>query len=292
MQAMILAAGYGTRLLPYSKYRPKPLFPLLNIPLLHLHIELLRGTGFDHIVVNCHYLCAQIRAALQGIHDIILIEEEHILGTGGALRNAGAYFRDEPLLVTNGDIYHNIDLAKLYRQHKQGGAQVSLAVHDCPRFNGLQVEKDTVLSFDAAEVSDALAFTGIHVLDPSVLQAIGGGKSCILERYRGMLAEKSAIAAVRVDDRYWRDMGTPADYLALHGQLLVGKAPPLGRLQQRVAAPFYIDGGAELGNNLNMVEWCSIGRAKIGNNVTITRSVIWDGAAIADGSTVTDTIVV
>ncbi len=88
MQAMILAAGFGTRLLPHTLLRPKPLFPLLNHPLLLLTIRRLQHAGCDHIVVNCHHLRAQIVAALAGLPGVTVLEEETILGTGGGLRGA------------------------------------------------------------------------------------------------------------------------------------------------------------------------------------------------------------
>ena len=110
MQAMILAAGFGTRLLPYTELRPKPLFPLLNKPLLLLTIERLQRAGFDHIVVNCHHLRDQIVDLLQDLRGVVVQQEDIILGTGGGLRLALNVFRNEPVLVTNGDIYHSVDL--------------------------------------------------------------------------------------------------------------------------------------------------------------------------------------
>ena len=86
MQAMILAAGFGTRLLPYTKYRPKPLFPVLNTPLLVAAVRRLKKFGFSRIVVNCHHLGEQISAALDDIDGVRIQYEETILGTGGGLR--------------------------------------------------------------------------------------------------------------------------------------------------------------------------------------------------------------
>ena len=86
MKAMILAAGLGTRLLPYTLKRPKPLFPILNKPLLHLTIDRLKQAGATEIIVNSHHLRPQIKRALQGEEQIILQEEDTILGTGGGLR--------------------------------------------------------------------------------------------------------------------------------------------------------------------------------------------------------------
>ncbi len=100
MQAMILAAGLGTRLLPHTSIRPKPLFPVLNSPLLLLTIARLKNFGFDHIIVNCHHLREQIVEAVELIEDVMVIEEEIILGTGGGLRGAVTTSRSTPTCLS------------------------------------------------------------------------------------------------------------------------------------------------------------------------------------------------
>jgi mannose-1-phosphate guanylyltransferase len=293
MQAMILAAGYGTRLHPYTEHRPKPLFPLLNIPLLQLTIDRLKSAGFNHIVVNCHHLSNQITDLLADTPEVIIQEESTILGTGGGLRYACEKLLDEPLLITNGDIYHTIDFVQLYRKHLQTGCPVSLAVHDYQRFNSLLVEGDRVLDFDNKSNPSALAFTGVHVIDPTILRGIvNGQKSCIIERYRTLLKNDVRIAAIRVDGQYWTDIGTPADYLELHRGILKKEIPCWQEVHGTPESPLYIDTNATLGNSLKTEEWVCIGRAQIGNNVTISRSVIWDGAMIPDNSQISDSIIV
>ena len=172
MQAMILAAGFGTRLLPYTNIKPKPLFPILNIPLLLLVVQRLQDCGFDHIIVNCHHHKDQIHALLADIPGVYLQEEDEIMGTGGGLRLALDLLRDEPLLVTNGDIYHTVDYLDLYNEHVKKGSEVTLAVHDYPRFNGLSIRGDRLLCFDKYPDADVVAFTGIHMLDPELLKPL------------------------------------------------------------------------------------------------------------------------
>jgi NDP-sugar pyrophosphorylase family protein len=293
MQAMILAAGYGTRLHPYTEYRPKPLFPILNTPLLLLTIERLQSAGFDHIVVNCHHLRHQIRELLADIPGVIVQEENNILGTGGGLRFAYDKLLDEPLLITNGDIYHTIDFIKLYKKHLQANCPVSLAVHDYPRFNSLMAAEDRILGFDVKTKPGSIAFTGVHVIHPEVLlNIVKGEKSCIIDCYRDLLQDKEQIAAIRVDGHYWTDIGTPADYLELHRGLLKNEIPCWQEGKRALLTPFYIDERATLGKELETVEWACIGNAQIGNNVTICRSVIWDGARIPDNSQISDSIIV
>jgi NDP-sugar pyrophosphorylase family protein len=292
MQAMILAAGYGTRLHPYTDYRPKPLFPLINIPLLKLTIERLQNAGFNHIVVNCHHLKVQMLTLLSDIPGVIIQEESAILGTGGGLRNAYEQFLDEPLLITNGDIYHTIDYCKLYEEHIKTKCRASLAVHDYPRFNSLFVEEGRVRAFDHKSNPDALAFTGIHVIDPGILSDIPQGqKSCIIERYKKMLQDNEKIAAIRIDGQYWTDIGTPADYLELHRGILEGDISCWQEVERISGTPFHIDAQATIGKKLKTIDWVCIGKAQIGDNVTISRSVIWDGVKVPDNAYIEDSII-
>jgi mannose-1-phosphate guanylyltransferase len=290
MQAMILAAGFGTRLLPYTKLRPKPLFPLLNEPLLLLTIKRLQHAGFDHIIVNCHHLKEQIVTALHGLKGVVVQEEDIVLGTGGGLRMALATMRDEPVLVTNGDIYHSIDYLELYKSHEAGNAPVTMAMHDYPRFNNVCVKQGLVTGFGGQGNEDCLAFTGLHVLDTEVLKDIPEtGKSCIIDRYRQLLMNGGNIQAKDVTGCSWTDMGTVADYLALHGQLLTGEIP----LWREFATSYK---GTDLCQQRTTKhifdDWVCVGNAPLPKELHLTRCVVWDTAILENGSEYTDRLLV
>ena len=142
MKAMILAAGFGTRLRPFSFQRPKPLFPVLDIPLLTRIISQLRSYGIGDILVNCYHLKEQITAFLHGRTDICIQEEQKILGTGGGMRQALDFFGQDPCLIVNGDIFHTIDLEKVIEEHRKSGHAASLIIHDFPRFNNVRVAEE------------------------------------------------------------------------------------------------------------------------------------------------------
>ncbi len=291
MQAMVLAAGFGTRLLPYTKLRPKPLFPLLGEPLLLLTIKRLQNAGFDHIIVNCHYLKEQIVETLAGMQGVVVQEEEMVLGTGGGLRMAQPLMRDEPILISNGDIYHCIDYQKLYRAHLLGAAVVTMALHDYPRFNTVTVRGDQVTGFDGLG-EGRLAFTGVHIVDPEILSAIPlSQKCCIIDRYRALLREKRDIAAQRVDGCAWTDMGTVEDYLALHGRLLKGEIPLWPEFLNHFEGGFLVDQRLER-RGLNLVEWACVGKAYVDGDTTLSRCVVWDGAKLGARKKYSDRLLV
>ena len=298
MKAMILAAGFGTRLLPYTLKRPKPLFPVLNRPLLHLTFGRIRAAGFAEIIVNCHHLRHQIKEALRVEKDCQIQEEEKVLGTGGGLRKALPHFGEKPALVVNGDIYHTIDYREVYQDHCASGADVTLVLHDYPRFNNVAVDDNLMITgFDhshAAHGEKILAFTGIHVLNPGVLKIISpGSPSCILDCYKKLLEQGGTIRAHIAENHYWTDMGTPEDYLGLHAGLLQKKIPAYDELTPILAsAPFAGMQNASVGSNVRLLDWACLGNGSIiGAGATIARSVVWNGAKIAADSTIQDAIV-
>jgi NDP-sugar pyrophosphorylase family protein len=293
MQAMILAAGFGTRLLPYTEFCPKPLFTLINRPLLLLTIERLQRAGFDHIIVNCHHLRRQVIDLLLNIKGVVIQEEDMILGTGGGLRLAMKSFRNEPVLVTNGDIYHMVDFRSLYEDHQKDSASVTLAMHDFPRFNKVSVQDNQVTGFDSSGGRGSLAFTGLHVLNPEVLNTIPLMKPVsIIDLYRRLLEEKKFIRALRVDGCYWTDIGTVDDYLSLHGSLLTGDIPWWPELGVQPESPFFLAEGMCRADTVVMRDWICAGRVEIGEDVHLERVVLWDGVSIPGGSRLKDVLII
>ena len=295
MQAMILAAGFGTRLLPYTKICPKPLFPLLNEPLLFLTIRRLQAAGFDHIIVNCHYLREQIVSALAGMSGVIIQEEDTVLGTGGGLRLALSNMRNEPLLVTNGDIYHTVNYRELYHAHDSGKAVVTMAMHEYPRFNKVTVQGDYVTGFGDQEGGNLMAFTGLHVLEPDVLEYIPLNQEySIIDRYREILLDGKKIRALNVDDCSWTDMGTVDDYLALHGKLLKKEIPLWEEFSHLPGEefPFLVDEQASLGKAVSFQDWVCIGRAQLAHKSNLQRCIVWDDARVEEGTNYLDTLLV
>jgi len=300
MRAMILAAGLGTRLLPYTLSRPKPLFPILNKPLLLLTINRIKNSGFSEIIVNAHHLREQIKDALQDETNCILQEEEIILGTGGGLRMALSHFGHEPVLVANGDIYHTVDYQEVYRNHCASKADVTLVLHDYPRFNDVSVDENFMIkgfNISAAgqgNLNKTLAFTGIHVINPEVLRSISpDAPYCIIECYKQLLEQGGSIRVHLAKDHFWTDMGTPQDYLKLHAELLGKNILVYEELGEELAeSPFVGIQNASIAKDVQFQDWACIGKgATIGAGATLQRTVVWDGAVIPPGSVIQDAIV-
>jgi aminoglycoside/choline kinase family phosphotransferase/GTP:adenosylcobinamide-phosphate guanylyltransferase len=222
MKALILAAGLGTRLLPYTRHTPKPLFTLNGRPVLDLTVERLQLAGCQEAMINTHYHPEQIDRFLADRSYAIPVATRHepeILGTGGAIRNVADFWSGEDLLlVVNSDIVTDIDLARVVAFHGTHRAAVTMVMHDFPRFNSVWVDPGAwVTGFDASKQPGPdhrlLAFTGIHVVTRRVLDFLPPrGPAHIIDAYTAMLRAGQGIKALIVRDHYWQDIGTPESY--------------------------------------------------------------------------------
>jgi len=162
MKAMILAAGYGTRLWPLTADRTKPAIPFLGKPLVGYVAEYLAGYGFNDVVVNLHHRPESVREALGdgskfGVKLNYVIEEE-ILGTSGALDNAKELLAGDTFLVINGKIITDIDLSKAYETHKKTGAIATLVLlpnYKRERFSQVITKEGTVIGFGGMPDKDS-----------------------------------------------------------------------------------------------------------------------------------------
>lgn len=134
MKAMILAAGLGTRLKPWTLSHPKALVPVKGIPMLERVIYRLKEEGFDEIIVNVHHFGEQIIDFLNnrdfGVRCLVSDERDTLLDTGGGIVKADVLIGPEPLLVHNADILSNASLAELMAAHIENGDDSTLLVSD------------------------------------------------------------------------------------------------------------------------------------------------------------------
>jgi aminoglycoside/choline kinase family phosphotransferase len=220
MKALLLAAGLGTRLRPYTLTTPKALFTLAGRPLLEIHIRNLAAAGCEAVGVNTHHLPGPIEAFVAARRFGIPVHLRHepaILGTGGAIRNWADFWDHRPFLVLNADIHTTIDLRQVYGFHLRRRPAATLVLVDDPEFNTVSVDADgRVRGFcetSANAPAGALTFTGIQVLDPVVLDYLperGFGHS--IAAFRAMIAAGKTVRALVPAQGDWKDLGTPARY--------------------------------------------------------------------------------
>ena len=218
MKAMILAAGFGTRLMPYTEKTPKALFSIAGRTALDWVAQRLQAAGSTAIVINTHHLNTAIESFIAD-HDydipITTCYEKQILGTGGALKNVAWFWDDQPFVVVNSDVFTDIDIQAAYQFHLDHASPVTLVLCKDPEFNSVTVRPDgTVIDFiPADDETETWTFTGIHVIDPVVLDLIPAGRfSSIIDIYRKLMLQGSTIHAYFPQDILWDDLGTPSRY--------------------------------------------------------------------------------
>ncbi len=225
MKALILAAGFGIRLLPYSKTIPKPLFTLLSKPMLGHCIDKLVNIGCRQILINTHHLNDQVKRYVNTSphYNIIkILHEPEILDTGGAIANAEPFLKSDDFFVINCDIISNIDLKKVYEFHKKSNCLSTLVLHDYKKFNKVKIDKQNYIkNFDTKK--NGLAFTGVQVLSPEIFyyfqNKISGKapdktlqkKFSIIEIYKNLCKTK-LIKAFVDKNIFWSDIGTKEAY--------------------------------------------------------------------------------
>lgn len=289
---MVLAAGLGTRMRPLTRRMAKPALPVLNRPLIHWTLEALARAGVREVVVNLHHLPATVRrAAGNGAAFGLRITYSHerlILGTGGGPRKARRLLGDEPLLLVNGDVVFGFDLAALLAQHRDSGARVTLALLPRPRGSGYTPIRlgsgGRIRSIGGPGRGPALLFTGIHVLDPRLLDRLPPGASdSVRDLYLPMIRSGEPVHGARVRGA-WYDLGRPWLYLRAQVEMLAaGASGPLH-------PPSLIDPGAHVAPEAR-VSASIVGKgARIAEGAVVSRSLLLPGARVGPRARVVDSI--
>ena len=281
---MILAAGFGTRLQPLTNHKPKALMPVANRPMIARVIEYLKGLGVREILVNAHHHADQLvdyldRGRPFGI-SIEIRKEPEILGTGGGIKNSSGFWGPEPFIVINSDVLTNIPLDRAYADHQKTGSLASLILHDLKDHSRILVNADNeILDISPENKPNRLSFTGIHILDPAILDYIPSGRFYhIIDTYRELIRAGKKLKAHVVKDHYWYDIGSIDSYKKAN-QGLLANFPEIG-LNSR------IEPGA------HFKDWAIIGpQCVVEQDALIAQSILWDNVRIKKGCRVMDSIV-
>lgn len=218
MKAMILAAGYGTRLKPLTDTIPKALVPFKGEPMINYQIRKLVNCGFEEIIVNAHHFAEQISGYFgrnsSGIN-VNVIEEKEILGTGGGILNAEKYFRDEKFfLVINVDVYTNFDFNKIIEFHKIRNPLASLTVQKRKTKRYLEFDNEMKLlcrETENSRIENLYAFNGVHIISNKIFQNRRIEYLDIIDLYFEMMNNKNEILGFNIGECEFRDLGKIAN---------------------------------------------------------------------------------
>ena len=293
VQAMLLAAGLGTRLQPLTDLRPKPIVPVANRPLAAFAMEHLAKSGVRTIVANTHpqpeLVESTLKAACPRDVQLRFSREATLLGTGGGLRKAYGSFDDPQasVIVMNGDTLFAPDLTHAYAEHHARGAVATMILRrtSAPeRFGAIGIDaqgwvRSLLGTPDDARVSRSLMFTGIHILAPEAFSAMPESGCVIRTAYRQWVDGGAPVLGI-VDDSPWADLGTVSEYHRLNLELASGLFSWPG---VEPCGGCILSGSAEPSDNIRR---SVIGAdVQIGEGVALDRCVVWSGTRVDRSAT-------
>jgi NDP-sugar pyrophosphorylase family protein len=322
MKAILLAGGKGTRLRPLTIHTPKPIVPIFNRPFLHYQIDRLKQVPeIDEVILSLNYQPRRIEEVFgdgseAGIK-IRYVVEPAPLGTAGAVKYAGDKLTDS-IVVFNGDVLTEIDLAAVIRLHRerQAKATIVLTPVDNPSAYGL-VETDSegnVRRFlekpKPEEITTNLINAGIYVLEPDTFDRIPSEVAWSIERsYFPSLVERGETFVAYTYDGYWIDIGTPEKYTQVHRDIMDGRyatgpfrdlAPPRisvaadARIEDgaSIEGPCFIDEGALVKAGARIGPYSVIGRqTQIEEDAVIDGAIVWPNCRVSREAVVRNAIV-
>ena len=292
MRAIVLSAGYGTRLWPLTEDRTKPAIPILGKPLVGYVAEYLAGYGIDEIVVNLHHRPESVREALGdgsrfGVK-LHYVEEPEILGTSGALDNTREFFERETFLAVNGKIITDIDLNVALETHRSANALATLVLLPNTRrerFSVVETENGRVKRFGGMpgeDDRDPLMFTGIQILEPRIFEYIPRGvfSHSTTDVYPQAIARGEVVAA-HVATGKWRELSTLKRYLDISVELM------------NEAGKTYDEGeGTVISQSASVVDSILWDDVVVGERARVSGAVLADNVRIKAGEVVENAVVV
>ncbi|HEY0378425.1 MAG TPA: NDP-sugar synthase [Pyrinomonadaceae bacterium] len=295
MRAMILAAGYGTRLWPLTADRTKPAIPFLGKPLVGYVAEYLGRHGCREVVVNLHHQPDSVRAALgDGSRFGVRLEyvfEETILGTSGALDNARSLLEDSTFFVVNGKIVTDIDLTRALATHRENNALATLVLLPNARrepFSVVETSSDgRILRFGGMpdpsgdEKRVPLMFTGIQILEPRIFDYVPRGRfsHSTTDVYPQAIARGERVGAHVASGR-WYELSTIPRYLDISLALMKDEGRDVEAGRDCVIDPGASVSESVLWDKVVIEEGARVRRAVLGEGVRIRAGEVLENAAV------------
>lgn len=230
MRAIILAAGYGTRLKPITNSLPKALIKIQNQTLLGLLLKRLEYFGFNEIAINAHYCANQIKEFVynfpkKSTTNLYLSIEEYLLDTGGGIKKMLSFFDgNSSVLVHNVDVLSNIDLAALQKFHNLQESAATLAIKKVPNAKPLYFDENMILvgrSSQSKETNNVqnYCFCGIQVVQPELFLRYNKSTFYSIDLYIDAINRGQKIKGFQIQNNYWRDIGTLNDMFAAENDI-------------------------------------------------------------------------
>jgi len=285
VKAFLLAAGKGERLLPYTRVLPKPLFPILGIPILEIQLKKLLNLGIRDVGINVFHLKDKILEFLRSFSqknpiNLSIFEEKELLGTGGGVFNAKNFFNDTTLII-NSDILHDFPLEILIEYHQKNKSHITLVCtsNSSSKNVTLDFRKSRVLSFRSADSNSF--YTGIQIVEPEIFEFVSP-KFDLVDMYKEGLSCGLKISALLANDYTFIDIGTISYYFIAHEKILLNRLilPEL----EEVESPFIIKTKCFDPERVTLEGWVFIDEGcKFTGKIGLKKVIAWRGATIPEG---------
>lgn len=302
VDAVVLVGGKGTRLRPLTLSAPKPMLPTAGLPFLTHLLSRIAAAGIEHVILGTSYKPAVFEAefgdgSALGLQ-IEYVTEEHPLGTGGGIANVAGKLRNDTAMVFNGDVLSGADLAQLLDFHRSNRADVTLQlvrVGDPRAFGCVPTdEEDRVVAFleKTEDPPTDQINAGCYVFERNVIDRIPQGREVSVERevFPALLADGDCKIYGYVDASYWRDMGTPEDFVRGSADLVRGIAPSPALRGHR--GEQLVHDGTAVSPGALLIGGTVVGRgAEIGPGTRLDGAVIFDGVRVEAGCVIERSII-
>lgn len=304
---MILAAGYGERMLPLTSKIPKVLLPVLGVSILDIIARKLARAGAVEIHCNLFHLPDPIESfAARMATPVRFHRETELLGTGGGIGNMSDSVKGfDAVILHNGDIVSDIEFDPVLSFHESRGALITLIlVHTGPRTNVRVVDGEVIGILGEVGLTgpsagpvrpgrprrdgSMLGHTGLAILSPTAFDFFPRGKRASLipiltEMIRarpGSVAGYDASAAGRAS---WGEIGSPAGYLEIHRKILIDKVR-FDPLLEPPPLPLHVGPGASVDPGARWKGFLEIGpRAVVRSGAALENCILLEGAIVDGG---------
>jgi mannose-1-phosphate guanylyltransferase len=315
MEAVILAGGFGTRLRPLTYTRPKPLLPVLGRAMID-HIVGAMPKKVDRVILAVNYMADDIRAHLRTVDlgvEVVVVEEDEPLGTGGAFRNALDEVTSDTFIGFNADHISTLNMDEMLRYHEERNGIGTIALWQVPdpsRFGVVELDHEArIRSFiekpAPGETPSDLINAGAYILRTEILELIEPGMKISIEREVFPHVLDVGLYGYRFSG-FWVDAGTPEAFLEAHRELL-DRLDPVTHYDvdahptATIATPSHLapgcilDARAEVGPYATLGEGCHVGEgagivncvllpgARVERGARLYNSILGEGARVGEG---------
>lgn len=307
-EAVIVAGGFGTRLLPLTARRPKHLLEVGGVPFLEHQVSRLAAAGVEHVVLATSYRAELFEPVLGdgsrwGVR-LSYVQEDEPLGTGGAIRNVAGALGDDPegaVVILNGDVLSGHDLSAQLADFgtPRGGRPVDVSLHlvevpDARAFGCVPTDAtgrvEAFVEKSQNPVSNQVN-AGCYVFRRRVVDAIPVGRAVSVERetFPGLVADGALVVGF-VDNAYWRDVGTPESLVAASRDLVRGLVP--SPAVRHPPGDAWVEEGADVAPDAVLDDGTTVARdVRVGAAAVVRGSVLMPGCVVGPDAEVVDSAV-